>query len=145
MAVAIVIDPHLQTISRTVIDATNNSGLPDIYRATKCNCITTVRVDARNVMYLDDMGLYAEGQAFFAFDNYPQPLAGSAIIVGIGPEGETISTTLDEAHVKSKVTWHDNIEFAGLVTDEPRIENRFGRDFTVLASRARFRVKGSAK
>ena len=50
-----------------------------------------------------DNGLYKEAQAFFVHADYPQPLAGKALVLGCDmKDGETIAptTTLDELREK---------------------------------------------
>lgn len=41
--------------------------------------------------FVDDEGLYAEEQTFWIHRNYPQPLAGKALVLGCNEEGESIA------------------------------------------------------
>jgi len=40
--------------------------------------------------FVDDEGLYAEEQTFWIHRNYPQPLAGKALILGCNEEGDSV-------------------------------------------------------
>jgi len=40
--------------------------------------------------FVDDEGLYVEDQTFWIHRNYPQPLAGKALLLGTDPEGNSV-------------------------------------------------------
>lgn len=44
----------------------------------------------RDAAFVDDEGLYVDGQTFWIHRNYPQPLAGKALILGTDPEGNSV-------------------------------------------------------
>ena len=85
---AYLINPILHHIS--VVET--NGSLQDIYEYTECHCIVTVRVnDEQDTMFVDDNGLSKPFQSFFAFADYPNPLAGIALILGTDIKGDSAS------------------------------------------------------
>ncbi len=49
-----------------------------------------VRLDQnQDAAFVDDEGLYVENQRFWIHRNYPQPLAGKALILGCNDEGDS--------------------------------------------------------
>jgi hypothetical protein len=115
---AILIDPVNQSITETELesDAGGMTTLRSIYKATDCDCITTVRLGGdRNItfdMYLDDMGLYREEQFFFDIAGYGHTLAGKAVITGTNQGGDTVALprgiTVDM--IAQKVTFRGKME-----------------------------------
>ena len=55
-------------------------------------CFDVVRLyQNQDAAFVDDEGLYVEEQAFWIHRNYPQPLAGKALILGCDDEGDSIA------------------------------------------------------
>tara|TARA_R110002051_G_scaffold159926_1_gene231388 strand:- start:9123 stop:9470 length:348 start_codon:yes stop_codon:yes gene_type:complete len=52
--------------------------------------IDTVRLTDTIYVIVDDEGLHKDGNRYFKLKDYPQPLAGRAIIVNTDEEGELI-------------------------------------------------------
>lgn len=98
-----LIDPHTQTIS----EVTYRGEYKHIYELIDCDCYDAARINRfGDALFVDDEGLFKDGQAFFVHADYPQPLAGKALVLGCDAEdGETIppTTTLDE--LRDKVMW----------------------------------------
>ena len=44
----------------------------------------------QDAAFVDDEGLYVDGQAFWIHRNYPQPLAGKALVLGCDDKGDSI-------------------------------------------------------
>jgi hypothetical protein len=44
----------------------------------------------QDAAFVDDEGLYVEDQQFWIHRNYPQPLAGKALVLGCNEEGDSI-------------------------------------------------------
>lgn len=84
---ALVINPFTRVIHEETIE----NSLQDMYRVTKCDCITAVYLNDYDCMYLDDEGLLVEPskQAFFTFKGAEQPFAGCAVVVGTDAEGNS--------------------------------------------------------
>ena len=93
-----LIDPILKHI----YEVGTPGQLHDIYQLIDCDCIDTVAInDEMDVLYVDDNGLSKYNQSFFAFANYPNPLAGTSLALGTTLEGETVSVkavTLKQLH-----------------------------------------------
>lgn len=103
-----LIDPFEKVIIPVYYDGDYRSiyGLieSDVFDCARCG---------RYDLFVDDEGLFKEEQKFFIVPDYPQPLAGKALVVGVDEEGNTIppSITLEEleAHVMfvDGVVWED--------------------------------------
>lgn len=70
-------DGDYQSISR-MIDASR--GYFDVVRLYQ----------NQDAAFVDDEGLYVEDQQFWIHRNYPQPLAGKALVLGCNDEGDSI-------------------------------------------------------
>lgn len=98
----ILIDPVAHTCTEVEHDADNYKDiyklLSDEKHGLKVECFTCVSIDTGDTIYVDDEGLLKDPEFFFVWRDYPQPLAGRALILGSDDEGETQSAkiTLDE-------------------------------------------------
>lgn len=59
-------------------------------------CFDVVRLywnqmSIHDAAFVDDEGLYVEDQAFWIHRNYPQPLAGKALVLGCNEEGDSVA------------------------------------------------------
>lgn len=70
-------DGNYESISR-LIDASR--GYFDVVRL----------YDNQDAAFVDDEGLYVENQRFWIHRNYPQPLAGKALVLGCNDMGDSI-------------------------------------------------------
>ena len=71
-------------------------------------CFDVVRLyQNQDAAFVDDEGLYVNDQAFWIHRNYPQPLAGKALVLGCDDEGDSI------APKTSFETLQDDIRFIG--------------------------------
>ncbi len=84
---AYLIDPHTKTT-----EAIDYSGdWQDISKLIGCDYFDVVTTREGLSIYVDDEGLYRQGQAFFAWNGLPVPLAGKALVLGpVDDEGETL-------------------------------------------------------
>lgn len=83
---AILIDPFTKVVAETDIAP----GLSGIRQALGCDLVTATPLTdgSSDVVYLDDEGLFVEGQAWFGLAGHPQPYAGKGLVLGsTGPEG----------------------------------------------------------
>lgn len=147
---ALLIDPFHKSVSEFQLLARDGSCHTEIVAAIGCEVLTLVPMPdgtltlpgpKRNALFLDDEGLYVEGQRYFQLPHYHQPLPGRAVVVGIGEEGETKSCTLSLVALRMAVRWL-KVRFAGMEEHPARQEMRFGRPFTVLVYRALFEPAG---
>lgn len=93
---AILIDPFKQDI--TEIDW--NGDALSIADTLCCKWITAVYPSDmdRDIIYLDDEGLYVDDQRFFMVSDYPHPLAGYGLVLGTDETGDAIppKSNIDE-------------------------------------------------
>ena len=82
---AILID----TIKKTVEEIEMKNDIEEMQRLIGCEIFTTVgiRLPARDMLYVDDLGLYNPNKGWFKIFNYPQPLSGNGLIIGHTPDG----------------------------------------------------------
>lgn len=100
----ILIAPDLADKGLMVQDLETEDSLQAIYKRLDCELIDTIRLDERgNVMYVDDEG-YMTKDYFFAFGQYPMPIAGRGLIVGTDlSTGESIDTNLNITVIENLV------------------------------------------
>lgn len=102
-----------------------------------------VRIDQRNVLYIDDEGLYQGAQRFFMWDGRSHFLAGTALLLGVDGAGESVDTSWLVGDVQAAVTWLPEgthlLRFEELVPT--RVETPFG-PMVQVGSRAVFHVPG---
>ena len=95
-----LVDPFTQTIN----EVQYRGEYKHIYELIDCDTYDCARINRfGDALFVDDDGLYKEAQAFFVHADYPQPLAGKALVLGCDmKDGETIAptTTLDELREK---------------------------------------------
>lgn len=104
MKKAILID----AVNREVKETTINTW-QDIAPAIGCEWFEVVRLDDENDLHVDEKGLICGvPEHFIKWEDYPQPLAGSGLILGVDMEsGKSRDTTLTVEQVKAKVKFLD--------------------------------------
>ena len=107
---AIIIDPFLQIVKETEIED-DLDGLQGGVGGH--NIETALYIDDSNVMFVDSEGLFHTDQQFFVYGEQ-FPLAGQAVIVGTGKDGDTIGTTLTALDVAKKVGFHTVSEISAM-------------------------------
>lgn len=101
---AILIDPFAQTV-----EPVEYSGhYKDIYRllGENVDTFTAAPIGDRDVIFVDDVGLFVKDQAFFRTSLYPsQPLAGKGLVLGADKMGESTApeTTLEQ--MRASIQW----------------------------------------
>lgn len=98
---AILIDPFDCTVSRVEYDGNYRS----IYKLIGCECFTCIEIDGgRDVLYVDDEGLFNDAQAFWSIDGYLNPLAGRGLILGNdAATGDSCAASIEPGDVFAKV------------------------------------------
>ena len=85
-----VINPNKESIETITYDYFNGGDYDEYRQICECNIITFVRLyENGDGVYIDDEGLYAEKQNFWMHRNYPQPLVGIGVFVGITQDGDS--------------------------------------------------------
>jgi hypothetical protein len=97
-----LIDPF----AKTVTEVEHNGSLADIYRLCEIDCFCPVRL-GRDILCLDDNGLFKSGQAFFRIAAaHPNPLAGKGLAVGLDAAGDTVGVQeVTLAWLTANVEW----------------------------------------
>ena len=97
-----LIDPFACTITEVHYNGEHSS----IYKHIDADCYDCARLNAEgDGLFVDDEGMFKEDTRFFLHEDYPQPLAGKALMLGCNmDDGETQApyTTLDELVRKVK-------------------------------------------
>lgn len=142
---AILIDPF----ARTVTEIELAPGIKPIYDAIKADCFCTVNLDDGDAIYLDDDGLFREGQEFFSVGNYPHPLAGRGVVLGSNDEGESRAPVLGAAFLAKYVHWltpleavQMNREAAAALHASAAIENASESEFFHVVSAPLLEIDG---
>lgn len=107
---AVLIDPAAQTITDVVLDG--NNILDALYNALGCGLVEVVHVDRHHDLVVDEEGLFKNGQKYFAYGQRrldgagfdgTSPLAGRAMLVGLGRDGYFTSARVRAEQVKDRV------------------------------------------
>lgn len=101
---AILINAKDKTVTEVTI-----TNYKDIYKFCGFDLFTTVQMDANgNTLYVDDEGLLNGTSVGFVIKGYPQPLMGSAIILGTNLRtGDSKDTDLTAEQVRKMVSFFD--------------------------------------
>lgn len=93
---AYLIDPFNETVSEVAY----GGNIDEIHRAIDCKIFTCITLNSQaDAVYIDEEGLTnGKYQDFFKLRNYPDPLAGKAMVIGTDEDGEAVSpaVTLDD-------------------------------------------------
>lgn len=109
---AILIDSKNRIVTKIEI----TEDIKDIQQALDCQIFTTgTYLENGDVVFVDDEGLINGTDHFFAYSGAHQPFAGNGLIVGTGPEGETVDCEVSLLEVASKVKFYDINELALLL------------------------------
>lgn len=117
---AFLIDPTEQSIKE--VDC--GKSIDDIYKLIDADCFTSVRIDRKNYVYVDDNGLICTPpkEDFFTLSNYPQPLAGKGLVLGCDFDGETIGATVTMEYLLLNVRF-PKVRHTGFVTSEGAVDD----------------------
>jgi hypothetical protein len=100
---AILIDPFKRDISDVEFEGET---LAALYKLIDCTTVTAVSLtfdDQVVSLFLDDEGLFVSDQRFWSIFQYPEPLAGRAVILGFdASNGESLDTPIDAARVSEE-------------------------------------------
>lgn len=96
---AILIDSE----NRTIKEVDHPGGIDSIYKYLNCDCFAVITLSEQEGIYVDDEGLLHDPQHFFKFVNYPQPIAGNGLVVGVDSDGEDVGTKLTVEYFEDKI------------------------------------------
>ncbi len=108
---AILIDPF----AKSVCEVEYSGDLNHMYALLDCELVDCARADLLDI-WVDDKGLLKnmEEQRFFWFRGMEQPLAGKALILSSGDDGESVATDADVDDITNKINWYTAEELLGL-------------------------------
>lgn len=97
---AILIDVDTFEVSEIDIEQDN---IKQIYKAIRCDTFDCVGLPNGDAIYVDDEGLLNDPQRFFAINGETAILAGNGLIMGTGPEGESVNPKTSIDHIRDRV------------------------------------------
>lgn len=109
-----LIDPHTMTVT----EVQYSGEYKHIYQLIEADCYDCARINKQgDGLFVDDEGLFKEEQRFFLHEDYPQPLAGKALVLGCDMDnGETVAPHTTLAELQSKVRWVLPVSINGQLT-----------------------------
>lgn len=98
-----LIDPHTFTIS----EIRSQDGIDWINAAMDCDCFTGGYSEDETLpsLYVDDEGLYKENQAWFWYQDAPQPFTGKAIAMDVNNRGASVTPKMSIEEFAKTVQW----------------------------------------
>lgn len=117
-ATGYLIDPHAKTISIVSLPMVeDNVPISEIYKHTDCDTLDVAHIPGLHSrkagfdLWLDDEGLYREGQAFFYITHEAgaayghRMFAGKCLVLGTDGQGNTVGTTTDMRSLARRIVW----------------------------------------
>ena len=98
---AYLIDPFAKEVS----EVEHDGDFKQIYKFIDAEAFDCAHLANTDVIFVDDMGLTKDEQAFFAFVGYTQILAGKGLVLGTNEEGDTVEPKFSLDDVRSRVHW----------------------------------------
>jgi len=99
---AILVDPFTQTTKEISVTSDYKQWKEILEIKSPIDVVT---LNSETAVIVDDEGLFNEDTRYFKLPDYPQPLAGRAIVVGIDEDGEITdynSGVSDSSYLKIK-------------------------------------------
>lgn len=109
---AYLIDPAARTI--TQVEYTGD--YKNIYTHIEANCFDVARVYKNgDGIFVDDEGLLNEPEHFFIHRNYPNPLAGKGLMLGVDDEGESVEPGTDIETLRNDIAFVSRDEVVAMI------------------------------
>ena len=116
MATAYLIDPAARTI--TPVEYTGH--YTNIYTHIGADCFDCARVYPNgDGIFVDDEGLLKPQEHFFLHRNYPSPLAGKGLMLGVDSEGESIAPMTSIETLREDIRFLTRAELHAMLDAEP--------------------------
>lgn len=137
-----LIDPFERTV--TEVETTGYPHFKELIDVGMI-CAVTIAVyqdsGGRDTIWLDDEGLYVEGQEFFKCVGYPDPLAGKGILLGTDAGGDTVGAYMEFDQFKPLISF-PSVELDHMEPiPEGTTSELWGEKVPVFGSTAVFRHK----
>lgn len=133
---AILIDPFARSVAEADYSGDWKTIAPTIQCGGSPFTLLTINPE-RDALYLDDEGLFKQGQKFFSFGSYPTPLGGRALLLGHDAEGETTACSVSLDEIQPLVKWL-SLKFVGVTQSEGIIQHPVLGTMTVLKQEPKF-------
>lgn len=114
---AIIINPY----ARTIREIDHDGSLGAMYATIRCSTVCMVRISPSDCLWLDDNGMLTEGKPVWYFGDYPNPLAGIGLILGVTMSGRNRDTRIPVAQLMAIVKWTD-LESTGRLEPSRMVE-----------------------
>jgi len=98
-----LIDPFAETVTKVAYEG----DFTCIYKHIKASLFTTVYLENRDAIFVDDEGLFKDDQRFFMFRGYREPLAGRGLVLGANAEGDTTSPKITMEKLTELISFGD--------------------------------------
>lgn len=117
---ALLIDPA----SKTITTVEHNGKFKQIYHFIQADTFCSVRIShdyddgSYDVVYLDDEGLLKPNPGpFFRLAQYPNPLCGRGLVLGVNYEGASVAPQVTKEFLQSIIQW-PKVKFTGFTDSE---------------------------
>jgi hypothetical protein len=101
------IDPNTQSVTDWEWDGKSGS----LSEKLGCRYYTTIILSDKDVLFIDEEGMFRTDTMHFTIQTYPTPLRGKGIVLGYNPHGDTVSSALSINQVKAMVAFEGEPEF----------------------------------
>ena len=98
----------IDVVKKEIYEINLKPGIKAMYEALEIDTpFTRIKLSEIESLWIDDEGLIRKDPiGAFSIDGYDQVLSGHGLIMGIGPDGESKTTTLRASDVRELITWH---------------------------------------
>jgi hypothetical protein len=102
----ILIDPHTRQVTQVDVEADpEGAHLTAMYRLIGCHAVDCQPIRRGEDIFIDDEGLFEPANPVFQIEAGQGWFAGRGLVMGTGPCGEAVSTSLTAEDVKRLVKW----------------------------------------
>ena len=101
-----LIDPFSKTVTSVEVEKQNSTTLKSLYNLIECQRVDCVAIDDKNDVWVDDEGLFVEGQMFFQLPT-GNLLAGKGVVMGCNLSGTPVDTTADLEKLRKEIKFYN--------------------------------------
>ena len=108
---AILIDPF----TREITEVEHNDDFRQIYEFIGADAFDAATLEDRQVIYVDDEGLFRDDQKFWSIER--RVLAGKGLVLGVNAAGESIAAVGSIEEWRERIRWR-KLKFVKMHTTE---------------------------
>lgn len=134
---AVLICPFDKVVREVEVRSGDEHFWEDVYKHLShekhpVDCATSIHITLTDFLWVDEEGLLKGPTHYFMIGNYPQPLAGRGLVMGIRGS-ETVSTTLTASKIMQAISFVGQLECQHMNTLEETVITPVGemKQFTV--------------